>query len=49
MGATLARFQQFILAGHDYIALSIERARERGLPVFLSWRMNESYAETKTA
>jgi hypothetical protein len=35
--------RDFIVSGHDMFALSLQRARERNLDVFLSWRMNEGH------
>lgn len=43
VGKVMSRFRQFLLAGNDYLAVSRERARERGLAFFLTWRMNECH------
>lgn len=40
-GPNLARIRDFILSGNDLIGLSQQRARERGIAFFLSWRMND--------
>lgn len=43
VGKVMSRFREFLLAGHDHLAVSRERAKERGLAFFLTWRMNESH------
>lgn len=41
MGRILARAQEFITSGGDLIELTGQRARERGLAFFLTWRMSD--------
>jgi len=43
VGKVLSRCREFILAGNDLIQLSLDRARQRGIAFFLSWRMNEGH------
>lgn len=43
VGVTLSRFQEFLSRGQDFIRVSGERARERGMGFLLSWRMNECH------
>lgn len=40
-GPRFARIRDFILSGNDIIALSAQRARERGIAFFITWRMND--------
>lgn len=41
MGRILARAQDFITSGGDLIELTSQRAEERGLAFFLTWRMSD--------
>lgn len=43
VGHVLSRCRDFILSGHDLIRLTMDRARQRDLTFFLTWRMNESH------
>jgi len=43
VGRVLSRAQEFISAGNDLIQLSQDRARQKGITFFLTWRMNECH------
>jgi hypothetical protein len=43
VGKVLSRAREFLLAGNDLVQLSLDRARQRGLAFFLTWRMNECH------
>jgi len=44
VGRVISRCREFILGGNDLIQLSLDRARDKGIVFFLTWRMNESHA-----
>jgi hypothetical protein len=37
------RMKEFVDAGHDLVRLSAERARQKGIAFYISWRMNEGH------
>ena len=43
VGKIFHRAREFYFAGNDLIQLSLDRAREKGIDFFLSWRMNECH------
>ena len=43
VGKVLSRARQFICSGNDLIQLSRDRARQKNIAFFLTWRMNESH------
>lgn len=43
VGRVISRCREFILDGNDLIQLSLDRARQKGIDFFLTWRMNESH------
>jgi hypothetical protein len=43
VGKVISRAREFLLAGNDLVQLSLDRARQRGVDFFLTWRMNECH------
>src|SRR5207247_7270328 len=43
IGKVFSRAREFLLSGHDLIQLSLDRAKQRGIAFFLTWRMNECH------
>ena len=43
VGQVIGRCRAFLSSGNDLIQLSLDRARQREIDFFLTWRMNESH------
>ena len=43
VGRVIGRCRAFLASGNDLIQLSLERARQREVAFFLTWRVNESH------